>query len=370
MTRCRMMGMAAGAALLLAVGQARAATLLEESISLAGPVIWLSSGAPGMVLAVVRGPDTLVEGYGETAKGNGHAPDAHSLIRLGSITKVFATEVLGTLVAKGTVRLTDPLQHYAADATVPARDGKAITLLDLATHTAGLPREMGYDSQKPQFTWPTYADRWAWLPKQTLGWTPGTVAAYSNIGFDLLTDALARAAGKPYPDLLHDFVTGPLHMADTGFTPNPSQCARLMLGSGIAPAAPCLDTTATEGSGGLYSTGADMALWLRHNLDDAAPALLISHAAYRQRQALTAAIGFDEAGDMSSLGLGWVIMQGHGAQPMIMQKSGGGAGFMSYVAFAPGTGVGVFVAVNRVDFGMFAGVVHGANALIASLVTR
>ncbi len=113
-----------------------------------------------------------------------------------------------------------------------------------------------------------------------------------------------------------------------------------------------------------------MAIWLRHNLDDPAPALRLSHAVYRLRQSLTAAIGFDEAGPMTGLGLGWVAMQGRGAEPTIMQKAGGGAGFMSYVAFAPGTGVGVFVVVNRVDFGMFAGLAHGANALIASLVTR
>ncbi len=143
-----------------------------------------------------------------------------------------------------------------------------------------------------------------------------------------------------------------------------------MLGTGLAPAAPCLDTHATDGSGGLYSSGADMARWLRHNLFDDDAALLLSHAVYRQRQALPAAVGFDEAGAMSGLGLGWVVMAASGRMPMIEQKTGGGAGFMSYIAFAPGRGVGVFVVVSRVDFGMFGGVAHAANDLIASLATR
>ena len=43
---------------------------------------------------------------------------------------------------------------------------------------------------------------------------------------------------------------------------------------------------------------------------------------------------------------------------------------MSYVAFAPGTGVGVLVAVNPVDFAMYGSMTHAANALIATLVTR
>ena len=43
---------------------------------------------------------------------------------------------------------------------------------------------------------------------------------------------------------------------------------------------------------------------------------------------------------------------------------------MSYVAFAPGKGVGAFVVVNRIDFGMFGGLVGNVNELIASLVPR
>ena len=55
---------------------------------------------------------------------------------------------------------------------------------------------------------------------------------------------------------------------------------------------------------------------------------------------------------------------------LLVAKSGGGAGFMSYIAFAPGRDVGLFVAVSRVDFAMFFGMTGAANALIANLVTR
>ncbi len=358
--------------LALAAIPARAADpLLAESITLTGPVLWLVSGAPGMVLVVVRGPDSVVEGYGETEKGDKTEPTGKSLFRLGSITKVFATEVLASLVVDGTVRLTDPLQKYAAGAPVPTMPGAPpITLLDLATHTAGLPREMGFAPDKPPFTWPTRADRWAWLAKEKLGWPPGAVAAYSNIGFDLLADALVTASGQPYATLLHTYVTGPLGMTDTGFDPTPDQCKRLMIGSGIGGPGPCVDTEATGGSGGLYSTGDDMALWLHHNLDTTNPALLLSHAIYRPRQSLAAAIGFDEAGPMAGLGLGWVMQAAHGIQPMLLEKSGGGGGFMSYIAFAPGRDVGAFMVVNRIDFGMFAGLTKGINDLIANLATR
>jgi D-alanyl-D-alanine-carboxypeptidase/D-alanyl-D-alanine-endopeptidase len=142
-----------------------------------------------------------------------------------------------------------------------------------------------------------------------------------------------------------------------------------MGGSGLGASTTCEDTHATDGSGGLYSTGDDMALWLRHNLveDDI---LAMSHAVYRQRQSLRAAIGFDEGAPMSGLGLGWVYVAANGAQPALLTKSGGGVGFMSYIAFAPGRNTGIFVVVNRTDFGIFAPLVGVANSLIAALATR
>jgi D-alanyl-D-alanine-carboxypeptidase/D-alanyl-D-alanine-endopeptidase len=365
------LGFATALAALAASPSRAAGPVLQEATDLAGFAMFIDSGAPGMVLVVTRGDDTIVLGFGETEKGNKQTPDGNSLLRLNSITKVFATEALASLVADGKLRLTDPLQRYAGDKAVPTFNGRPMTLLDLATHSAALPREMGdAPHDAPPRTWPTHADRWAWLPGYHLPWAPGTVAAYSNIGFDLLADAIEAAAGQTYPDLLLARVTGPLGMADTVFAPTPEQCRRLMIGSGLGGPGPCVDTRATDGSGGLYSTGNDMARWLHHNLEDPNETLALSHAVYRQRQDLPAAIGFDEAGPMAGLGLGWVMTAGRGIQPTLLAKSGGGVGFMSYVAFAPGRDVGLFVAVSRVDFAMFYGVVSAANNVIANLVTR
>jgi D-alanyl-D-alanine-carboxypeptidase/D-alanyl-D-alanine-endopeptidase len=73
---------------------------------------------------------------------------------------------------------------------------------------------------------------------------------------------------------------------------------------------------------------------------------------------------------MAGLGLGWVTVAAQGIEPMVVEKSGGGLGFMSYIAFVPGRDIGVFVAVNRVDYQMFFGMTEAARKLIATLVTR
>jgi D-alanyl-D-alanine-carboxypeptidase/D-alanyl-D-alanine-endopeptidase len=367
-------------ALLAAPGTAKSqSALLEEAVGLAGLAMFMESGAVGMVLAVVQGEDEIVIGFGETAEGNGQEPDGNSLLRLGSNSKAFAGALLGGLAAEGQLSLTDPLQRFAPEGTsVPHFDGRTITLLDLATHSAALPRELPVDPppNSPPYAWPTAADRFAWLADYTLPWAPGSSAAYSNVGFDLLSAALATATGKSFPDLLRERITGPLGMGDTVLEPSEEQCARLMTGYGIpgAEAEPCVATVNIAGSGGLYSTADDMVLWLRHNLartDPAVwPALALSHAPYLERGTLDAAIGFDEAGTTDGIALAWLLMLAADHRPTILQKSGGLAGFMSYVAFAPGRDVGVFVAVNKIDFGMFAGLTEGANELVASLAPQ
>ncbi|MBV8577386.1 MAG: D-alanyl-D-alanine-carboxypeptidase/endopeptidase AmpH [Acetobacteraceae bacterium] len=366
---------------LAATGPARASNpLLEQAVDLPGYAMWSDSGAPGLVIGVVRGNDSFVEGFGNVRPKDDHpeqpnpVPDGRSLLRLGSVTKAFTGEVLANLVVDGRVRLTETLASHLAGVTVPVFDGRPITLLDLATHSAGLPRDIGQaPTAEAPFTWPTQAERDAWLGKLTLSWAPATTAAYSNVGFDLLADALANAAGTSYAALLQARITGPLGITDTTLTPDASQCARLMMGTGLAapPAPVCNNTEATAGDGGLYSTGNDMVRWLRHELqDERSPVLAVSHAVYRMRQTMPAAIGFDEAGPMAGLGLAWVMQAPNGVHPMILEKSGGGGGFMSYVAFAPGRDAGVFVAVNRVNFAMFMALAGAANQVLDSLVTR
>src|SRR5262249_6035180 len=140
-TRC----LAAAVALLLAAASpARAEDIvLKDAASMSGGVMWLSSGAPRLVLAAVRGDDSVVLGFGETRPGRKVEPTGRSILRMGSIAKVMAGQTLASMAADGTIKLTNPLAKYAPPgAKVPAFAGREITLLDLATHTAGLPREL------------------------------------------------------------------------------------------------------------------------------------------------------------------------------------------------------------------------------------
>jgi len=243
-------------------------------------------------------------------------------------------------------------------------------LLNLATHTSGLPREQpGGQPHRSVFTWPNRSERWAWLRIAKITVPPGSHASYSNLAFDLLSDALSKAANKPYPQLFSEEITKPLGMTDTTYTPNASQCARLMVG--LHPS-PCISTIAATGSGGVYSTPADMGRWMKQFLPSAlgkpSATAALAQKMYFKRSDLVSLKGMDVPGMAEELGMGWVTMGPTPLLPRIIEKTGGGGGFITYMAMVPQRGVGVFVVVTRSELTKFKNMSDGVNDLVAALV--
>ena len=56
--------------------------------------------------------------------------------------------------------------------------------------------------------------------------------------------------------------------------------------------------------------------------------------------------------------------------PLIVQKTGGTEGFLSYLAFVPGRAVGIFFVMNRLDFSTFSRTAASANGILAMLAPR
>jgi D-alanyl-D-alanine-carboxypeptidase/D-alanyl-D-alanine-endopeptidase len=314
-----------------------------------GAELFANSGAVGMVVVIVRGDKVFFHGYGETAPNSSVAPSADSVVRLCSLTKIFTTDVLAKLVKQQVVRLNDPLQRYAPKHVLVPLRVRPITLEDLATHTSGLPRELGArPPSTPPFAYPGFIARWQWLPRQQLATVPGSAALYSNIGFDLLSDALESAAHKPYAALLAEQTLNPLGMRQTTYYPNPIQCDRLL--RPIHDEA-CAVTEATQGSAGLYTTPADMTIWLKYLLGTGGPTIpaqdFAARAVYLDPALLTKQVGLDHAGKPTGIGLGWMHLLPPGDPSHIIEKTGGGAGFSSYIAVLPARHIALFFAFSE-----------------------
>jgi D-alanyl-D-alanine-carboxypeptidase/D-alanyl-D-alanine-endopeptidase len=277
--------------------------LLAEAVDFAGTFIFLEAKVPGLVIGVVRNGETVVRGYGQISDGSGKEPDGDTLMRVGSITKVFCGATLASMVADGKVSFTDSLQDRLGwDVKIPERDGKSIRLIDLATHASGLPREAeGAPGETPTSD-RSKEDYVSSLTPDVLLFAPGTGVLYSNFGFDLLAQALANAGGKPYPDLLKERVLDPAGLKDTHFDLAEADKSRAMQGHNFdGSPMPFIPTSPMiVGAGGLYSTANDMVRWLSWHLDrfsrQDAEMRLLDHASYLDRDGLNPVFVWMRAG--------------------------------------------------------------------------
>lgn len=334
--------------------------------------IFHDSAAIGMSLVVIDNGQTINRHYGQTRLGSGIRPHQDSLIRIASLTKLMTSQVMVKLAADGKVNITDPLRQHMPEKKDIVLDHQAtnpIRLYHLATHTSGLPREQpGRPAKTTVFTWPEKNARWQWIRHNRLAVSPGVRAAYSNLGYDLLADALAAAARKPYPLVFKEKISGPLQMNDTTYTPTTEQCRRLIAGKN---AGPCKSSVAAIGSGGVYSTPRDMQRWMQSMLDQHQSKkshwIDQEYQVFFKRDQLISLQGMDVAGRADGLGLGWVYMKETQDRAAMLQKTGGAGSFLTYMAMVPEKNIGIFIVITRGEGTRFKNMSNGVNRLITEL---
>jgi len=223
--------------------------------------------AVGIVAGIIEPKGRRVIAYGNLTQGDPRTLDGDTIFEIGSISKIFTSLVLADMVSRKEVALDDLAGKYLPEhVRMPERGGKSITLLDLATHTSGLPRLPG--NMKVENAANPYADYnlddlYQFLSGYTLPREPGSEFEYSNLGAGLLGHLLAYRAGTDYPSLIRSRITQPLGMPDTGITLSPSMKQRMATGhdSMLAPTANW-DSGTLAGAGALRSSTNDMLTFL------------------------------------------------------------------------------------------------------------
>lgn len=296
--------------------------------------------APGLIVGVIEGDGRMVRGYGETAIGSGLRPNAQTVWEIGSITKTFTAMLLAIYVQRGLVHYDDPLQKYVPrGVTVPSYKGRRITLIDLATHTSGLPKDPRLGGRRHL----SVEQMYKFTNSYKLTRAPGTRFEYSNWGFALLAHALMRATGRDYEQLVEGDICLPLGLIDTRIDLTEDELAREA--QGYSPAGmprPHDNPTwpAFNGAGALRSTMDDMMRYLGYNLGRANSTLNNLLPDLQRRW---------HAGGMPGtfVGLAWQMMPMRGTEHTIIWKNGAASGFFSYIGFVRETGTGVVVIANR-----------------------
>lgn len=176
---------------------------------------------PGLSIAIVHDQDIV------WAKGFGYADieaeipaDPQTVYRVGSITKLFTATMLMQLRDAGKLCLDEPVEKYLPAFRLKTRfsDSSSPTFRQLASHTAGLPREA------PVQTWLRTGE---YSPIETvleslkdaeMIFPPLMEIKYSNLGYIILGYALAGIAQQSYEHYVSENILRPLSMNNSGFT--------------------------------------------------------------------------------------------------------------------------------------------------------
>jgi CubicO group peptidase (beta-lactamase class C family) len=172
---------------------------------------------PGVSLAVLRGGRVDARAYGYADLEHCARADTGTVFGIGSISKMLTAYAALRLVEAGKLAIDDPVAKYLP-ATAPAWSG--ITVRHLLSHTSGIRDYPGDDRFHPRLE----VDRKAELTSDSLvrvfaaaplNFAPGSEWAYSNTGYIVLSVVLEKAAGKPFPELMREWVYEPLGMRST-----------------------------------------------------------------------------------------------------------------------------------------------------------
>jgi CubicO group peptidase (beta-lactamase class C family) len=293
----------------------------------------------GCVVGVIDGDAREVHGYGETAVGSGQKPDGRTVYEIGSVSKALTGTLLADMVLRGEVQLEQPIAELLPEGVTPpafAAD-QPITLLQLATHTSGLPRlPDNMEPKDPANPYDGYGEEQmnAFLNKHKLRRAAGTYE-YSNFGAGVLGTLLARKVGKSYEELLVERLAAPLDMTDTRLALSPEQAPRLAPPHdfGLRPNKNW-DFDVFAGAGGVRSTTDDMLKLLAAAMSDAdEPVVKALHLAGEHRHGEPGEIG---------MGLGWHIAR----DGVSRWHNGQTGGYSSFIGYIPQRRLAVAVLCN------------------------
>ena len=240
------------------------------------------------------------------------------------------------------VAIDDPVAKYLPGVSIPSRDGRQITLADLATHTSGLPlRPSNLTSKDPANPYAGYTrdDLFSFLSSYTLKHTPGATYDYSNVGFGLLGATLAERAKENFADLAAARITGPLGMTDTRIVPTDDMAKRAATGyDGDRNPVPHWDMGVLSSAGGYRSTADDLSKLLDAFLG------LRKSPLYPATESMTKTRRPGGMAPATAIALAWNIYDDNGRE--IVWKNGSVGGYRTFIGFDRATRTGVVALIN------------------------
>lgn len=303
---------------------------------------------PGAVVSVAAGGGTaFAEGYGlaDTRRGVPMDP-SRSLVRIGSITKLFTWTAVMQQVEAGRLDLDADVNRYLTAFKIPATHPEPVTLRSLMNHTAGFEDRVIGTGARASADVPPLGEYLArHMPARIR--PPGEISAYSNYGAALAGHIVSQVSGEPYDAYVQHHLLAPLGMAhSTAAEPVPEPLAAGLARSYDSDAEPpqkvpfTFDAMPPDGS--VSATAGDMANLMVAYLNDGrfgGKAILSPAAAaqmYRRSFAADPRLG--------GYAHGFMARTVNGRQ--VLMHDGSWEGFQSALVLVPECDLGVFLSAN------------------------
>jgi beta-lactamase class C len=319
--------------------------------------------------------DHYVFGYSDLHKKT--PVTTHTLFELGSVTKTFTGLLLAQRVRAGEVRLNDVWTQFAPNKSTYSPSSKEITLLELATYTASLPKDVKGLPYNAANTALHRKNLEHFLQTWSAPYPVGTHLLYSNLSYSLLGMALAENENKSLADLMQRDIFTPLGMSDATLTIAKGDKNFYRYAQGYDASG----KPARNASGGLLSSSwalkasvDDMTGYLKAAVGDSQipPDLLAA-----MRLAQTGYFDIANAPNSMQAGLGWFIIplaklsqndldtppaRKPKPRPVkaivapkfqansLIDKTGATNGFRAYVGVIPSQRAGIVILTNRFTY--------------------
>lgn len=306
------------------------------------------TGVPGAVVSVVSGPSLVfADGYGLADVEGGVAfHPSRSLVRIGSITKLFTWTAVMQQVETGRLDLDADVNQYLPDFQIPATYPQPVTLRHLMNHTAGFEDfSIGTQVADAADLPPLGEYLAAHLPARIR--PPGQVSAYSNYGAALAGYIVSVVTGEPYDVYIRRHLLEPLAMAhSTAAEPVPvslrDDLARSYDTETLPPQPIPFTFVPQAPDGSLSATATDMANFMIAHLNEGrfGDASILEPATVARMHARS----FAAHPGLDGYAHGFKELTVNGRRTLM--HDGGWEGFRSGLVLVPGCGLGLFLSFN------------------------
>jgi CubicO group peptidase (beta-lactamase class C family) len=201
----------AGILVALFLGRCASVPTLQERLQSAVDGYLKTHDVPGTAVTVIMGgrATTVVGGWSNVQARR--PVDRRTVFPVASIAKTYTAALTMKLVESGTVRLDDPVERWIPDLPSDLEGVRRATVLQLLSHTSGLPQVPTRDSDRSKSL-----NEHALLSRIIPGvCEPGSCFVYSDANYTLLGVLLQRATVLPLGEALSRILLKPLGLDDT-----------------------------------------------------------------------------------------------------------------------------------------------------------